>query len=357
MSTSDNCGCCAGVTPLTPVDATQPPGQPTLALRVGTHGRFRQSMLADLADEPALEAFTTRADDDPAIALLDSWAAVLDVLSFYQERIGNENYLRTATERRSVLELARAIGYELRPGVAASTWLSFTLETALGAPLETRIDIGTRAQSVPGQDEKAQTFETLEAVDAKARWNALPVLAREAVAPRMGLRTIYLAGTATRLQAGDALLIVGDERAKDPGNENWDFRRVARLRKPVGGLAQVRQPTRTTRRTSATRSSRLITAWANPGTASIPPGPTRAATPCAPAPTCSATTRRTGGPCRPTCAPPTSAWPTMPDHRSASIRNGLASRWPTFPTHPPAPPAAAGYSASTTAARASANRS
>ena len=230
MSTSDNCGCCAGVTPLTPVDATQPPGQPTLALRVGTHGRFRQSMLADLADEPALEAFTTRADDDPAIALLDSWAAVLDVLSFYQERIGNENYLRTATERRSVLELARAIGYELRPGVAASTWLSFTLETALGAPLETRIDIGTRAQSVPGQDEKAQTFETLEAVDAKARWNALPVLAREAVAPRMGLRTIYLAGTATRLQAGDALLIVGDERAKDPGNENWDFRRVSRLR-------------------------------------------------------------------------------------------------------------------------------
>jgi hypothetical protein len=129
-----------------------------------------------------------------------------------------------------VLELARAIGYELRPGVAASTWLAFTLETAPGAPLETRIDIGARAQSVPGQDETAQTFETLEAIDAKVRWNALPVLAAEAVPPRMGLRTIYLAGTATRLQAGDALLIIGDERSKDPGNENWDFRRVARLR-------------------------------------------------------------------------------------------------------------------------------
>ena len=230
MSTSDNCGCCAGVSPLTPVDATQAPGQPALALRVGTHGRFRQSLLADLADETALADLTTRDSDDPAIALLDSWAAVLDVLSFYQERIGNENYLRTATERRSVLELARAIGYELRPGVAASTWLAFTLETAPGAPLETRIDIGARAQSVPGQDETAQTFETLEAIDAKARWNALPVVATAAVPPRMGLRTIYLAGTATRLQAGDALLIIGDERSKDPGNENWDFRRVARLR-------------------------------------------------------------------------------------------------------------------------------
>lgn len=230
MNASDKCGCCAGVTPLTPVDEIQPPGQTALALRIGTHGRFRQSMLADLADEAPLAGLSTRDSDDPAIALLDSWAAVLDVLSFYQERIGNENYLRTAGERRSVLELARAIGYELRPGVAASTWLAFTLETAPGAPLETRIDSGTRAQSVPGQDETAQTFETLEAIDAKARWNALPVLAAEAVAPRMGLRTIYLAGTATRLQAGDALLIIGDERSKDPGNENWDFRRVARLR-------------------------------------------------------------------------------------------------------------------------------
>ncbi|MBP9804647.1 MAG: putative baseplate assembly protein [Candidatus Accumulibacter sp.] len=230
MSTSDNCGCCSGVSPLTPVDATQPPGQPALALRIGTHGRFRQSMLADLADEAPLAGLTTRDSSDPAIALLDSWAGVLDVLCFYQERIGNESYLRTATERRSVLELARAIGYELRPGVAASTWLAFTLETAPGAPLETRIDIGARAQSVPGQDETAQTFETLEAIDAKARWNALPVLASEAVPPRMGLRTMYLAGTATRLQAGDALLVIGDERSQDPGNENWDFRRVARLR-------------------------------------------------------------------------------------------------------------------------------
>ncbi|MBS1144041.1 MAG: putative baseplate assembly protein [Proteobacteria bacterium] len=230
MSNADNCGCCSGVTPLTPVDEIQAPGQQALALRVGTHGRFRQSMLADLADESSLEGLTTRAPDDPAIALLDSWAAVLDVLSFYQERIGNENYLRTATERRSVLELARAIGYELRPGVAASTWLAFTLETAPGAPLETRIDIGTRAQSIPGQDETAQTFETLEAIDAKAGWNALPVLADEAVMPRMGLHTIYLAGTATRLQVGDALLIVGDERTLDPGNENWDFRKVTRLR-------------------------------------------------------------------------------------------------------------------------------
>ena len=71
---------------------------------------------------------TTRAPDDPAIALLDAWAVVGDVLSFYQERIANEGFLRTATERRSVLELARQIGYELNPGVAAATYLVWEVE-------------------------------------------------------------------------------------------------------------------------------------------------------------------------------------------------------------------------------------
>ena len=53
------------------------------------------------------------------MGVLDAWAVVGDVLTFYQERIANEGFLRTATERLSVLTLARAIGYELKPGVSA----------------------------------------------------------------------------------------------------------------------------------------------------------------------------------------------------------------------------------------------
>jgi hypothetical protein len=59
---------------------------------------------------------------------------VADVLTFYQERIANEGYLRTATERRSVLEMARVIGYGLNHGVATGTYLSFTVEEASGVP-------------------------------------------------------------------------------------------------------------------------------------------------------------------------------------------------------------------------------
>ncbi|CAD5108256.1 putative baseplate assembly protein [Zestomonas carbonaria] len=228
MSDGD-CGCCIGVRALTPVDGANPPGQGTLHYRVGTHARFRETQLARLAAQPALRELTTRDADDPALAILDAWSALLDVLAFYQERILNEGFLRTATERRSVLELGRAIGYELRPGVAASTFLAFTLETAPGAPEQTLIGAGCKSQSVPGQDEQPQVFETLEPVLARAAWNALRVVDQDDVRPYWGGRTVYLKGQNTGLQPGDALLVIGDERSKAPGNENWDFRHVRRL--------------------------------------------------------------------------------------------------------------------------------
>ena len=107
------------------------PGLPRFSIASATYGVFLQRLLDQItpphpgrteSGRQPLAALTTRAPDDPAIALLDAWAVVADVLTFYQERIANEGYLRTATERRSVLELARAIGYELSPGVAASVY-------------------------------------------------------------------------------------------------------------------------------------------------------------------------------------------------------------------------------------------
>ena len=225
----ESCDCCSGVEPLTPASESNPPGENTLHYRVGTHGRFLQSMLAKIGADPKLATLTTRSSDDSAVALMDAWASVLDVLSFYQERIANEGFLRTATERRSVLELGRAIGYELRPGVAASTMLAFTLETAPGAPSAAQLDAGLRVQSVPEQDEHPQVFETLAGIQARAAWNALEVTSGENYRPKFGDTTLFLKGVITGLKPGDSLLIIGDERRNDPTNENWDFRRVTRL--------------------------------------------------------------------------------------------------------------------------------
>ncbi|HMG04797.1 MAG TPA: baseplate J/gp47 family protein, partial [Chthoniobacterales bacterium] len=212
-----DCGCCEGVKDETPVIIDNPPGLTALKYRVGTHSRFKESMQVDLTRHPPLLDLKTRRDDDPTIGLLDAWATVLDVLTFYQERIANEGYLRTGTERRSLLELARSIGYELRPGVAASTYLMFTMETA-GSPPQAVVSAGTKAQSVPEQDQQAQTFETIEEISARPAWNALlPRMTQpqeleiqaEKLEHKTGteVRFLYFQGTSTGLAQGDRILV------------------------------------------------------------------------------------------------------------------------------------------------------
>ena len=177
----DGCHCCEGQQPPTPIHNA--PGLPALSWRIDTDPGFHQRMLTSLplwrppltpaATPRPLAALTTRERSDPAIAFTDAAACVADVLSFYQERIANEGFLRTATERRSVLELARAVGYELRPGVAASVHLVFTVEDAPGAPGICTIAAGSPVQSVPPQGKLPQVFETGEELVARAEWNAL----------------------------------------------------------------------------------------------------------------------------------------------------------------------------------------
>src|SRR3990167_1810208 len=143
-----------------------PPAQPALSSRITKwadsvrrmRGRLHTFTLPDGARP--LSGLPTRDSDDPALAVGDAWSMGLDVLSFYQERIANEGYLRAATERRSLEELARGIGYALRPAVSASTYLAFTIEDAVGAPRSVTIPRGTQVQSVPGPGELPQTFET-----------------------------------------------------------------------------------------------------------------------------------------------------------------------------------------------------
>lgn len=225
----NDCGCCEGLAVETPLQIRNRPELSAIAYRVGTHARFKASMLARLSGSglPELRNLNTRDTDDFTIALLDAWAMVGDVLTFYQERIANESYLRTATERSSIINLARLIGYELRPGVAASTWLAFTIESAPGSPASVTIDSGLKVKSIPGPDEKPQTFETVERIEARGEWNAMRPRLTEMRLPGFGATRVYLEGTTTALRKGDMLLFVGQERVDDVGSERWDIRRVS----------------------------------------------------------------------------------------------------------------------------------
>ncbi len=227
------CGCCEGTTQLTPVPIANRPGLSALAYRVGTHAAFLETMKARLSSffldiptegwdaqgQPQVErlyplrGLTTRSDDDASIALLDAWATVGDVLTFYQERIANEGYLRTATERRSILELARLVGYALRPGVSATVYLAYTLDTNFTD--EVVISPGARSQSIPGPGELPQSFETSDPLNARAAWNALqPRMTRPQSLNTIKTGTsdtpgprVYLSGIATNLKPNDPVLI------------------------------------------------------------------------------------------------------------------------------------------------------
>jgi len=219
------CNCCTGLLTGNPLQIYNRPGLQAIAYRAGTYATFRDSLLARLsgADQHALLHLTARNNDDFTIALLDAWSAMGEVLTFYQERIANESYLRTATERFSVLEQARLIGYELRPGAAAGTFLAFTLEDAPGAlgpvlststsqnPVEglppITIDAGVKIQSIPGPGEQPQTFETIAAIEARPQWNAIPPRLKQLQQLTLDKGLVILDGAANDLKKGDILLL------------------------------------------------------------------------------------------------------------------------------------------------------
>ncbi|MFD9339298.1 putative baseplate assembly protein [Streptomyces sp. NPDC060028] len=165
-------------------------------------------MLERLASRPELERLTARTADDPAVALLDCWAVVADILTFYGERHAQEGYLATAVEPESLVRLGRLVGHRPRPALGAGGYLAYTLDPGARAV----VPAGSQAKSVPAQGQLPQTFETSEDLAADARWNTLAV--RMTAPPRLEARTaqrlerLTFAGPALGIKPGDRLLLL-----------------------------------------------------------------------------------------------------------------------------------------------------
>jgi len=84
---------------------------------------------------------TTRDPADLAIAILEVFAHMGDVLNFYIDRAANEAFISTASQRTSVLAIAKMLGYTPTNTNPASTTLYFTNSTfsAVDIPLGTQI--------------------------------------------------------------------------------------------------------------------------------------------------------------------------------------------------------------------------
>ncbi|PTS72580.1 hypothetical protein DBR17_19365, partial [Sphingomonas sp. HMWF008] len=108
-----------------------------ISARLGDYASFKQEMLALIprvtvnsgghAVSQPLARLNLNVPTDPTLALVDAFAEVADILSFYQDRVLNEGYLSTALEYRSLALIGRGLGES--PG----TYVGATAEIAVFA--------------------------------------------------------------------------------------------------------------------------------------------------------------------------------------------------------------------------------
>jgi hypothetical protein len=122
-----------------------------------------------------------------------------------------------------LLELARLIGYELRPGGRLRLHPLHDGDGA-GRSTQNQRRCGHQNPEHPRPNEKAQTLETSTAIEARVEWNASPHAFRLPQVMTRGLQELFFEGVDTRFQPGDAILIVGSEREEFLISEQWDFR-------------------------------------------------------------------------------------------------------------------------------------
>src|SRR5215813_6135000 len=89
-------------------------------------GSFLQSMRA-LIPEKLPEWTDYESQADFGNVLLQLFAHMGDILSYYQDRVANESFLGTAQQRSSVIQHLRLIGYRLSTASPASALLTLTV--------------------------------------------------------------------------------------------------------------------------------------------------------------------------------------------------------------------------------------
>lgn len=149
-----------------------PAGLSHLPRQLATFPAFRIAMLNDLKRYDALTHWKARQQDDFGLMLLEMWAYLCDSLSFYDEVIAHETYLRTARLRPSTRKLVERIGYLPQPAVAARVWLAAFAEGRKPVSLP----LGTAFRSGAFDGEPPQVFEldqTTAIHPFTNRWNII----------------------------------------------------------------------------------------------------------------------------------------------------------------------------------------
>jgi hypothetical protein len=218
------------------------PHRRDIAFRLGTSPQFYRELLTRLRGA----AFTDRdgarhvpyagmsphPETDWISAVLMAWADAGDVLSFYQERLINEGYLRTARDPQS-LELLLAGGLGVRrgafglapgdsgdatvtvgldPGCAALVDVLLGVAETRGMPRRVNLAAGSALRMISPTGDGTTYFETDQAIMLRREWNAMTAFVPPA--PRTTTLAedapgVLLDGAGTGLRQGDRILVTG----------------------------------------------------------------------------------------------------------------------------------------------------
>ena len=176
-----------------------------ISYRIGDFVAFRQQLLRALPNEAALTAWQPGAEGDLAVQMIEWWAYLADILTFYNERIANEDYLTTAQLPESVNHLVQALGYRPRPALGSRVQLAGLLSAGARTPVT--VPQGLQVQSKPGPGQQPQVFE-LDAQASLGSPDAISAVVNPTSAPLLGSDGgLWLSGKVTGVNAGDRLLL------------------------------------------------------------------------------------------------------------------------------------------------------
>ncbi|GAB3047231.1 putative baseplate assembly protein [Intrasporangium mesophilum] len=181
-----------------------------------------------------LPDWTDRNPADPAVMLVELFAALGDRLAYWQDAVAVEAYLGTARRRTSVRRHARLLDYTVHEGCSARTLLAFTTDSDLTIPK------GTPVTDLPVQP----GVEVSSPIDAVELGGAVFETAADLVArPERNALPLHAWGDPSHcLRIGATAAFVSTQSGIDPGLVAGDL--VVLVDRPVGGLPREGDPSR-----------------------------------------------------------------------------------------------------------------
>lgn len=130
---------------------------------------IRQDII-NLIPEYAPE-WTNRDPADFGMTILESFAYIGDLLNYYIDRAANESFITTASQRESVLQLARLLSY--RPTDTTASTVTLTFKNSTASPIVVPALTQVSTTSVISGNTTRVVFETNSAVTVPAKVGAV----------------------------------------------------------------------------------------------------------------------------------------------------------------------------------------